>query len=109
MLIGALTFALTPMLRWAPLLGVILAGAAVTGAWSLQLGPAIAYVSWAVLIVFTCRVSVWTLSLGWEIDRSRAVSAQLAIAEERLRFARDLHDTLRHNLSLVAVRSELAA
>ncbi|WP_328329774.1 histidine kinase [Kribbella sp. NBC_00382] len=108
-LIGALLFTLTPMLRWVPLLGVVLAGAAVTGVWSLQVGPAIAYVSWAAFIVFTCRVSVWTLSLGWEIDRSRAVSAQLAIAEERLRFARDLHDTLGHNLSLVAVRSELAA
>jgi two-component system sensor histidine kinase DesK len=108
-LIGGLTFALTPMLRWVPLLGVILAGAAVTAAWSLQLGPATAYAYWAGLLVFTCRVSVWTLSLGWEIDQSRAVSAQLAIAEERLRFARDLHDTLGHNLSLVAVRSELAA
>ncbi|MEV6410611.1 histidine kinase [Kribbella sp. NPDC051718] len=108
-LIGGLTFALTPMLRWLPLLAVIIAGAAVAGVWSLQLDPAIAFVSWAVFIVFTCRVSVWTLSLGWEIDRSRAVSAQLAIAEERLRFARDLHDTLGHNLSLVAVQSELAA
>ncbi|MEV8374288.1 histidine kinase [Kribbella sp. NPDC056861] len=108
-LIGALIFALTPMLGWVPLLGVILVGAAVTGLWSLEPGPAIAFVSWSAFIVFTCRVSVWTLSLGWEIDRSRAVSAQLAIAEERLRFARDLHDTLGHNLSLVAVRSELAA
>ncbi|WBQ06233.1 sensor histidine kinase [Kribbella sp. CA-293567] len=108
-LMGALTFALTPMLRWVPLLSVILAGAAVTGAASLQLEPAIAYAFWAGFLIFTCRVSVWTLSLGWEIDRSRAVGAQLAIAEERLRFARDLHDTLGHNLSLVAVRSELAA
>ncbi len=108
-LIGASTFALTPMLRWVPLLGVILAGAAVTAAWSFQLGPAIAYAYWAGLLVFTSRVSVWTLSLGWEIDRSRAVTAQLAIAEERLRFGRDLHDTLGRNLSLVAVQSELAA
>jgi two-component system sensor histidine kinase DesK len=60
-------------------------------------------------MTITYRVSVWTLGLGWEIDRSRAVAAQLAIAEERLRFARDLHDTLGRNLSLVAVQSELAA
>lgn len=108
-LFSASTFALTPILRWLPLLGVILAGAAVTGALTHQLGPAIAYAYWAALFAFSCRISAWTLSLGWEIDRSRAVSAQLAIAEERLRFARDLHDTLGHNLSLVAVRSELAA
>jgi two-component system sensor histidine kinase DesK len=34
--------------------------------------------------------------------------AQLAVAEERLRFARDLHDLLGHTLSLIALKSELA-
>lgn len=108
-LAGGLTFALTPMLRWMSLFGVVLAGGLLTVALAGQVEPGFAYLSTVAFIVFTCRVSVWTLSLGWEIDRSRAVSAQLAIAEERLRFARDLHDTLGHNLSLVAVRSELAA
>ena len=35
--------------------------------------------------------------------------ARLSVAEERLRFARDLHDVLGRNLSLIAVQSELAA
>lgn len=106
---GALTFALTPMLRLTTVMGVVVAGGVLTGLLSLHGGPGIAYVYSITFIAFTGRISVWTLRLGWEIDRSRAVTAQLAIAEERLRFARDLHDTLGRNLSLVAVQSELAA
>ena len=34
--------------------------------------------------------------------------AQLAVAAERDRIARDLHDTLGHSLSLIAIKSELA-
>jgi two-component system sensor histidine kinase DesK len=49
------------------------------------------------------------LEVMWELDRSRQVQARLAVAEERLRFARDLHDTLGRNLSVVALKSELAA
>ena len=45
----------------------------------------------------------------WELDRSRTAHARLSVAEERLRFARDLHDVLGRNLSLIAVQSELAA
>lgn len=106
---GFLTLAVAPLLRIAALLGIALAGGIVvtglTGA--VQAGVTYAYL--VGLMTITYRVSIWTLGLGWEIDRSRAVAAQLAIAEERLRFARDLHDTLGRNLSLVAVQSELAA
>ncbi|WP_197683219.1 sensor histidine kinase [Jiangella alkaliphila] len=55
------------------------------------------------------RASVWMLGVVWELDRSRQVQADLAVAEERLRFARDLHDVLGRNLSVIAVKSELAA
>ena len=43
-----------------------------------------------------------------ELHRAREEIARLAIAEERLRIARDLHDLLGHNLSLIALKSELA-
>lgn len=39
---------------------------------------------------------------------ARTRLATLAVAEERNRIARDLHDTLGHSLSLIAVKSELA-
>ena len=59
--------------------------------------------------VLTCRSSASTLRIMSELDRSRTAHARLSVAEERLRFARDLHDVLGRNLSLIAVQSELAA
>ncbi|MCP2244604.1 two-component system, NarL family, sensor histidine kinase DesK [Lentzea aerocolonigenes] len=57
----------------------------------------------------TFRVTLWMLGLVWELDRSREVRANLAVAEERLRFARDLHDVVGRNLSVVALKADLAA
>lgn len=55
------------------------------------------------------RVTVWMIKVVDELDRTRVVHARLAVAEERLRFSRDLHDVCGRTLSLVAVKSELAA
>lgn len=41
-----------------------------------------------------------------ELHETREELARTAVAEERLRFARDLHDLLGHTLSLVVVKSE---
>ncbi|MFB7982782.1 sensor histidine kinase [Streptomyces vinaceus] len=57
----------------------------------------------------TYRFSAWALGVVRELRRTREVQAQLAVAEERLRFARDLHDVLGHNLTVIALKSELAA
>lgn len=54
------------------------------------------------------RCSVWMLDVVVRLDRARTTEAELAVAEERLRFARDLHDTLGRNLSAVALKSDLA-
>jgi two-component system sensor histidine kinase DesK len=43
-----------------------------------------------------------------ELQVAREELADLAVAEERGRIARDLHDTLGHSLSLIALKSELA-
>jgi two-component system sensor histidine kinase DesK len=43
-----------------------------------------------------------------ELFAARAEVARLAVAAERARFAQDLHDTLGHNLSAIALKSELA-
>ena len=42
------------------------------------------------------------------LRRNRAELAQLAVARERLRIARDLHDLLGHSLSLITLKAELA-
>jgi two-component system sensor histidine kinase DesK len=43
-----------------------------------------------------------------ELRVAREEIARLAVAEERLRFARDLHDLLGHSLSSITLKSELA-
>src|SRR5215211_6874230 len=43
-----------------------------------------------------------------ELQAVREELARLAVSEERLRFARDLHDLLGHSLSLITLKSELA-
>jgi two-component system sensor histidine kinase DesK len=43
-----------------------------------------------------------------ELQDAREQLAQLAVTEERLRFARDLHDLLGHSLSVIALKAELA-
>lgn len=42
-----------------------------------------------------------------ELTSARRRLADLAVAEERLRFARDLHDLLGHSLSLISLKTEL--
>ena len=43
-----------------------------------------------------------------ELHEARQEIARLAVSEERLRFARDLHDLLGHSLSSITLKSELA-
>jgi two-component system sensor histidine kinase DesK len=43
-----------------------------------------------------------------DLRSAREELARLAVSEERLRFARDLHDLLGHSLSLITLKSELA-
>jgi two-component system sensor histidine kinase DesK len=118
---GALTVALTPLLSLPALLAVVLAGAGAASGISVIVGGAGAHGHAIVgaflvyaffiggVVALTGRASAWTLRVMWELDRSRTAHARLSVAEERLRFARDLHDLLGRNLSLIAVTSELAA
>src|SRR5690606_16162533 len=48
------------------------------------------------------------LEIAREAIAGREARARLAVSEERLRFARDMHDLLGHSLSGIAVKSELA-
>ena len=43
-----------------------------------------------------------------DLLRAREENARLAVAEERNRFARDLHDILGHSLTVITVKAELA-
>ncbi|MEV7885105.1 sensor histidine kinase [Streptomyces sp. NPDC002817] len=59
-------------------------------------------------LAFTSAFSVWLLNAVYELDEARETRARLAVAEERLRFGRDLHDVMGRNLAVIALKSELA-
>lgn len=76
-------------------------------------GPAALITAVAVLLTagfltFTAAFSVWLLNAVYELDAARETRARLAVAEERLRFGRDLHDVMGRNLAVIALKSELA-
>ncbi|WP_447038719.1 sensor histidine kinase [Streptomyces sp. DSM 118878] len=108
----ALSFALpvrTYLARVAVLDVVLVAAFAAAGARDgrlLALAGLIAF--GGLLTLLSSRCGAWTLSVMWEADRAREVEARLAVAEERLRFGRDLHDVLGRNLAVIALKSELA-
>lgn len=45
----------------------------------------------------------------WELEAARRDVERLATAQERTRIARDLHDVLGHSLTVISVKSQLAA
>jgi len=57
-------------------------------------------------------LAVWgisqAMSRAMQVAQMREENAELAIQEERNRFARDLHDILGHSLTVVTVKAELA-
>ena len=61
-----------------------------------------------VLTAFALRGTRYLVAVNAELTDAREELARSAVAEERLRFARDLHDLLGHSLSLIALKSELA-
>ncbi len=71
-------------------------------------GVTLYYVLMCGLFPWTNRLWVWIWRLAEEAHAGREAQARLAVAEERLRFARDLHDLVGHQLSAIAVKSEVA-
>lgn len=61
------------------------------------------------VLVGTFGASVWILRVTIELDRARGTAARLAVAEERLRFSRDLHDVVGRTLAAVSLKTQLAA
>ncbi|MEU1130750.1 histidine kinase [Streptomyces sp. NPDC005900] len=97
------------VVRMAVLDAVAVAGFAAVGVHDERLAGFAALIAFgALLTLLSARCGAWTLSVMWEADRAREVEARLAVAEERLRFGRDLHDVMGRNLAVIALKSELA-
>ena len=52
--------------------------------------------------------SLWWWQVVVRLDKSRRLAGDLAVAQERLRFAADLHDIQGHHLQVIALKAELA-
>ncbi|MBX3285056.1 MAG: sensor histidine kinase [Actinobacteria bacterium] len=99
--------------------GIVLAvivGLTIRGSQGLTLGSAagniamfgVAFASGAYMRVR--RAYLAELELRAEAtDENRRLAAEQAVAEERLRIARELHDVVAHSMSVVAVQSGVAA
>jgi two-component system sensor histidine kinase DesK len=105
---GAVTLP-THMAAWA-----VVATAPLTGAvFVIRSGWNAAAASWQDLLPFVL-VGIGMIAVSRlvvtvrQLQAARKEIARLAVAEERLRFARDLHDLLGHSLSQIALKSELA-
>ncbi|GLW24151.1 sensor histidine kinase [Microbispora triticiradicis] len=66
------------------------------------------YLPMLALLPYSNRLWLWIYRMVIQAHEGRKAQAELAVTEERLRFARDLHDLVGHSLSAIAVKSELA-
>ncbi|QAV70435.1 histidine kinase [Salinibacterium sp. UTAS2018] len=63
---------------------------------------------YSLLLPLMVLSGLWWWDVVVTLDRLRTSAAALAVAEERLRFASDLHDIQGHHLQVIALKSELA-
>ncbi|WP_026929767.1 sensor histidine kinase [Glycomyces tenuis] len=118
--VPATTVAITAtFLRPRPRL-VLLAAAAVVAplpGWIISVGSGDDGVVHAALMPLGLLLFIAVMVLGplwaWDIARrlneTQQLAAELAVKNERLRFAADLHDIQGHHLQVIALKSELAA
>ena len=101
------------VLSWRVGLPLAAAYALTVGALALGVGTGRGFALGAVIEIFLTglgMIGVFRLvAANVELRQAREEIARLAVSEERLRFARDLHDLLGHSLSVVVLKSELAS
>lgn len=89
---------------WLALLVAVLA----VGSWAGDpLGYGLTALSVGATVAFMCGLPYALWRLVGELRAGREARARLAVAEERLRFARDIHDLVGHSLSVIALKAEL--
>ncbi|MDQ6617764.1 MAG: histidine kinase [Actinomycetota bacterium] len=91
------------------IVGVVIVSVVATGSPSL-VAPPLILVGWLAgentrtRRAYIAGVTAWAA----ERDRQREERSRRAVADERLRIARELHDVVAHTMSVVAVRSSVA-
>jgi two-component system sensor histidine kinase DesK len=90
---------------------MVVAGVAAAGAFVvINRDPGAAFIQGLSVTVIGTTVysAVAVRRTNRQLVAARHELARLAVADERARIARDLHDTLGHSLSVIALKSELA-
>lgn len=64
-------------------------------------------VIYSALLPFMLISSLWLWRVVARLDEARHLAAELAVTQERLRFAADLHDIQGHHLQVIALKAEL--
>jgi two-component system, NarL family, sensor histidine kinase DesK len=95
------------------IVGAVVAAAVVGGVVALAAGDDLPFATVfpAVMVASIAWVMLgllWSWDVAERLDRARRLSAELAVKDERLRFAADLHDIQGHHLQVIALKSELA-
>ncbi|MEW1959513.1 histidine kinase [Kineococcus sp. NPDC059986] len=72
-------------------------------------GMVLTYAFYGVFLAAVVQMSLWMLEVVRRLADAERDRTRLAVAEERLRFARDLHDVVGRDLSAIAVTSDLVA
>lgn len=107
----AVATAVGTRLRWAPWLVAVIAvaGLLIEGARDGDWEQAIWGTGLTTLLagLLTCAFS-WLSATITELHATRRELAAVAVSEERLRFARDLHDLLGHGLSVISIKAQAA-
>ncbi|PWC08473.1 sensor histidine kinase [Mycetocola zhujimingii] len=109
-IVGTLPLILTPARALATGIVVLLSGAIVAAMFGNSVPQSIVIVGGIGIGLAAVNWSpVWLWRLIGDAQAGRAASASLAVTEERLRFARDVHDLLGHSLALIALKAELVS
>ncbi|WP_374928118.1 sensor histidine kinase [Kytococcus sedentarius] len=111
-LVLGMVLSLSVRIRVATLLTVVVAGASLATTFLRhpdQIEAATAGMVLALVGLPIGYFSAWAMEVVRQQARSRHLLADLAVAEERLRFSRDLHDTFGRTLSVVSLKAELGA
>lgn len=78
-------------------------------AWTQNVSSALSAITFVGIVGAIVVAFGWSAANSQQLRLAREEMARAsAVNEERLRIARDLHDLLGHNLSLIALKSELA-
>jgi len=109
----AATFVAQPYRRWL-IVAAVGAAAALSLTVALISGDGLLFAAvfaagMVAVVAFTTLGMLWGWGIAERLDGGRRLAAELAVKDERLRFAADLHDIQGHHLQVIALKSELAA